>query len=125
MVKDKEKYREYMREYMASKRKKRKDEAIAALGGKCKTCGSVDNLQFDHIDPEGKKFTLGDKQDMNDAGWNEELKKCQLLCSNCHLDKTISSGDLGNRYRDMPCICGRVFDNIKAYSAHQRWCKLR
>ena len=93
------------------------------MGGKCESCGSKTDLQFDHKSPTGKSFAIGDRPDAKEASWKEELEKCQLLCGACHLKKTIASGDLGNRYRDMPCTCGRFFDNIKAYSAHQRWCK--
>ncbi len=52
----------------------------------CVKCGSVENLELDHIDPETK---------VNHAIWswsevrrNEELAKCQVLCEVCHLEKT-------------------------------------
>jgi len=33
-------------------------EALDILGGKCIKCGSLENLEFDHIDPSSKLFTI-------------------------------------------------------------------
>jgi hypothetical protein len=60
---------------------------IELLGGKCVRCGSTDDLEFDHIDPETKRFAVG--SDMSKA-WDvlvEEALKTQLLCRPCHVDK--------------------------------------
>lgn len=66
---------------------------LALLGGKCATCGVVDNLEFDHIDRSLKskniaKMWLGPLDPLI-----AELKKCQLLCPLCHESKT--SGEMG------------------------------
>ena len=61
-IKNKE-YREKHRDEMnaASRKinKKNRDERrkilIERLGGKCVKCGTTENLQFDHIDPNTKK----------------------------------------------------------------------
>lgn len=55
-------------------------------GGKCERCG-YDNylgaLEFHHIDPSKKDFTIGDSNfRLKDAV--EEVKKCVMICSNCH-----------------------------------------
>ena len=67
----------------------RVDEAKRFLGGKCVKCGSKEDLQIDHIEPQLKKFTL------TSLSWScplpkfyEELSKCQLLCYPCHKIKT-------------------------------------
>lgn len=75
----------YMNAYVKAKYHRRRREAIAKLGGKCFECGSIDDLEFDHIDPKQKSFPIGEAL----SGWsqrriNKELKKCQLLCKNCH-----------------------------------------
>jgi 5-methylcytosine-specific restriction endonuclease McrA len=57
------------------------------LGGVC-SCGSTDRLEFDHIDPSTKKFTVGRLMSYSEAAVLEELKKCQLLCFKCHRKKT-------------------------------------
>ena len=65
---------------------KRKKLLIEMLGGKCESCGTTKNLQFDHIDPTTKSFSIAKKY-MCPVVF-EELKKCQLLCYECHLKKT-------------------------------------
>lgn len=74
--------------YMAYWYQKRKARAIALLGGICVACGSTEDLEFDHVDPPAKSFTITNNLA---RAWKlvlEELKKCQLLCSQCHDDKT-------------------------------------
>ena len=55
-------------------------------GGKCSRCGydkCLKALEFYHIDPSKKDFTISnDHFRLKDA--IEESKKCILLCSNCH-----------------------------------------
>ena len=65
---------------------KRKEVLIEMLGGKCVSCGAIENLQFDHIDPTTKSFSIAKKYICKAVF--EEIKKCQLLCYNCHLEKT-------------------------------------
>ena len=31
---------------------------VQRLGGKCARCGSIENLQVDHVDPRTKKFEV-------------------------------------------------------------------
>lgn len=67
--------------------KSRKLKAIEIMGGKCQLCGYNKNLaalEFHHIDPKEKEFVWNK---LNKRSWNrvlEELKKCLLLCANCH-----------------------------------------
>ena len=57
-----------------------------SLGGKCIRCGydtCLKALEFHHIDPSKKDFTISnDHFRLLDAV--EEIKKCILICSNCH-----------------------------------------
>jgi len=78
-----------MRTYIKARRKVRRARLIELLGGRCVRCGSTDELEFDHIDPETKVFAVG--SDMSRA-WDklvEEALKCQLLCRECHVAKGI------------------------------------
>lgn len=113
---------EYMRQYMIKRWHVRRTKAIEQLGGKCVECGTTNHLQFDHKDSSEKSFTLSKASSCSEAKWQEELKKCQLLCESCHLEKSISQGDLGDRHRNMNCNCGAVFSSIRAYAGHKRWC---
>ncbi len=66
------------------------DEVIRILGGKCVACGTTENLEVDHKDSKKKSFevrrmlTTYSPQEII-----EEIKKCQLLCRACHLEKSI------------------------------------
>ena len=90
--KDPEKYKQYMKDYMLKRYHERRDKAIEKLGGKCK-CGATTGLQFDHIDPATKKFTLARLSSINEEDFWKEVDKCQLLCDTCHQAKTLL--DLG------------------------------
>lgn len=55
-------------------------------GGKCIKCGydkCIKALEFHHLDPSKKDFTISnDHFKLLDAV--NESKKCVLICSNCH-----------------------------------------
>ena len=78
------KYRE-----LTNKRKtENKQRVISVLGGKCCICGydkCSGALECHHINPKEKDTNICK---MIGKEWNEkienELKKCKLLCSNCH-----------------------------------------
>lgn len=76
-------------------------EAIEQLGGKCVRCGATERLEFDHIHPKDKSFAITKQLLMSDRKkFQEELDKCQLLCCDCHLEKTKQSwlnGELKRR----------------------------
>jgi hypothetical protein len=58
----------------------------------CERCGVSDPrvLEFDHIDPKSKSFSIA--RGISDIlSWENilvEIKKCQVLCANCHKIKT-------------------------------------
>ena len=55
-------------------------------GGKCERCGYdtyLGALDFHHIDPTEKDFTIGNR-DFRLKDCVEESKKCILICANCH-----------------------------------------
>lgn len=64
-----------------------------ASNGPCQSCGSTENLELDHIEPEQK---------VCHTVWSWaprrrelELKKCQVLCRACHRKKTSASRERG------------------------------
>lgn len=58
------------------------------LGGVCAHCGTTENLEFDHIDPQTKTSPINALLSYRWERIVEELNKCQLLCSACHLKKS-------------------------------------
>jgi 5-methylcytosine-specific restriction endonuclease McrA len=111
-----------MREYMARRYDRRKAAAIDQLGGKCVRCGTKDDLDFDHMDPATKSFTIARRlAGVSEAKLQAELAKCQLLCGPCHLEKSRSEGSLSGNDKTYRC-CGRTFIGSKAYGGHRRWC---
>ena len=86
---DKNEHNKYLKFYQRARYKERKEKLTALLGGVCVVCGTIERLEFDHIDPETKEFTICKR--LNGASWEdilEEAKKCQLLCRKCHNRKT-------------------------------------
>ncbi len=57
-------------------------------GLKCERCGFSHPaaLDFHHKDPSQKQFELGGRNSYkkNEKKILEEMKKCEVLCSNCH-----------------------------------------
>jgi len=81
----KEEHRKYMKRLTRHNRKL----ALEYLGGKCVACGSIEELETDHIynDLDKKRIV-----DLLSGSWErlkKELDKCQLLCKDCHTEKTI------------------------------------
>lgn len=70
---------------------KRKNQLVKMSGGKCLICGynkCVDALIFHHRNPEEKLFGM-DLATLAQKKWEtveKEWEKCDLLCSNCHVE---------------------------------------
>ena len=68
------------------KKQKYKLKMIQYKGGKCEICGYDKNiaaLEFHHLNPEEKEFTVSDTH----HSWEDtqkELDKCICVCANCH-----------------------------------------
>lgn len=68
-------------------RRRTKLRLIEAFGGKCGLCGynrSVRNLAFHHLDPSMKEGGFGQYQSLAWAKVIIEVRKCVMLCANCH-----------------------------------------
>lgn len=70
-------------------RRRLKQKSIAALGGCCQCCGynkSINALEFHHLDPEQKEFSFSQLKVSPKKSQTiiTELKKCVLVCANCH-----------------------------------------
>lgn len=92
-----EKYRQQYLQRAQIRRERLRSEfrtnMLAYLSNKaCIECGEADMrvLEMDHIDPAQKKFSVSQAVKLG-YSWQEvleELKKCQILCANCHKRRT-------------------------------------
>jgi hypothetical protein len=77
--------------YQQERGKSRKKKVIDLMGGKCVKCGYSRNyaaLEFHHLDPSKKEINISGNGIK--GSWKrlmEELKKCVLICSNCHREE--------------------------------------
>lgn len=64
----------------------KKVKAFEILGNKCKNCGDTNifHLVFHHRDVKEKEFDISDKKSYRWSIIEKEIKKCDLLCQNCH-----------------------------------------
>lgn len=96
----KEHYEKYRNEYLergkirrAKLRAEFRSNMLKFLDGKaCIKCGENDIrvLELDHIDATQKDFSISHAVRIG-KNWiqvQEEIKKCQILCANCHKIKT-------------------------------------
>ena len=87
----------------------RKLELIVICGGKCNRCGYARNLAaltWHHLDPALKTFNLDVRSlsNRNRDAIDDELRKCILLCANCHAETHFPELDMESVHRVQP-IC--------------------
>lgn len=104
--KNKYKQREFGRIWIKKRR-----EVWLNENGPCVKCGSWGKLEVDHINPlikiDHKVWSWREEKRL------EELSKCQVLCKNCHREKT-------NEYRRGQLTHG----TINGYKTHKCRCRL-
>lgn len=79
-------------ESVISWRKRVKAKLVEYKGGKCECCGynnCIEALEFHHIDPSQKDFTISGTSKAFET-LKKEVDKCIMVCSNCH--KEIHAG---------------------------------
>lgn len=68
--------------------KKRKNDLISIFDSKCCICGFdsfQEGLDFHHVNPKEKSFSFGSQAPTKALEKQlEELRKCILVCANCH-----------------------------------------
>ena len=73
--------------YRLKRRTLLKQKAVEFKGGECDLCGykkCIQALDFHHLDPFEKEFTIAGNYNISWKRIVNELKKCILVCSNCH-----------------------------------------
>ena len=114
-------------ERSVEKRRRYKNRIIQAMGGKCQCCGydKYDGaLELHHINPDEKEFSICDKTYIAWEKIEEELKKCILVCANCHreieaelIDKSLLSSSFDKIKYD---IIQQEINNIK--TGQKKYC---
>ncbi len=119
------------RECLLAKREHMKNLVRAAKRGPCMDCGGVfppEAMDFDHRDPSSKIMAVGDLLNST-TQWGRvesEIKKCDLVCANCHRLRTapLKTKYYGQRMlivkaKSRPCgNCGRHFATVAMDLAH-------
>jgi hypothetical protein len=116
-----------------------KQRIVESMGGECVICGYNEHFNvFDlhHIDPTQKEFTLGSIRAAA-ISWDRivrELRKCVLLCANCHRLLHANIAVLPDKYNKFDesfvsydkCFKKYEFDNCcvcgKSKSKHKKTC---
>ena len=82
---------------VARRRTRMRDLLIAEAGGACAICGFAEHpaaLQFHHVTPEQKSFTIRNGDTRSLERMRAEVRKCILLCANCHAQVEAGAADL-------------------------------
>ena len=91
---------EYIKKAVAKRRRTMRQRAVEYKGGKCSNCGyskCSEALEFHHHD--GRK-DFGISQDGLTRSWErieKELKKCILICANCHREEHVKLRSLAEK----------------------------
>lgn len=99
-------------------RKNTKRRIVDAFGSNCGACGynkCIQALELHHLDPNEKEFSFGSVR-ANPISWEKivkELRKCVLLCSNCHRE-------VHNNMREIGLECPRFDETQADYKANKR-----
>jgi len=89
--------RKQHQESMNQKHREIKKYLVEYKGGKCEKCGynkCIDALQFHHPD-KNKEFGIAGTFHALDE-YKKEVDKCQLLCSNCHVEEHARLREMGS-----------------------------
>lgn len=78
----------------------KKIKGIKLLGGKCKNCGdeNIFHLSFHHYSND-KEISISQMKNVRWSIIKEEIKKCELLCENCHAEKHYLEDNYGDKSR--------------------------
>ena len=85
---------------VSTRRRRVKEILVREAGGACRLCGYsryAGALQFHHVDPAEKAFALSSRGLARSlAKAREEVRKCVLLCANCHAEVEAGLATIGD-----------------------------
>ena len=71
-------------------------------------------MQFDHVKPATKLYSAGDLSQRSWTTIDAELEKCEVVCGNCHLNRTyLLKHYLSRRQQDDELAGGLQYDFFK------------
>jgi len=120
--------REQQRAYQLAWVQRRRGKWIAEHGP-CAQCGSWDRPEVDHVDRAAKAMEPARIWSLSAAKREAELARCQVLCHDCHLDKTRAESTVlpphGTRARyarhgEDRCRCQLCRDAATQYERERR-----
>jgi len=82
-------YKDYNK-YVANRDKCKKNakirlkQYIESLKKPCLFCGSEEKLEFHHVNPTEKEYTVTNLRSFSKRKIDQEISKCWCLCSCCH-----------------------------------------
>lgn len=110
------------REYQRLWTKQRRDDWIKSQGSMCAICKTTDGpWEVDHIDPSTKICSPKAIWNRAESFRLSELAKCQLLCVQCHKQKTIEENSLAvehgsyKRGYSKGCKCDLCMEAMRKY----------
>ena len=113
--------------YDALRYQRRKTELLDILVTTCVQCGSDSNIEFDHIDPSTKEFSVMLRWTSPLSVLLPEIEKCQPLCATCHKEKSSRDGSVDHgsgRSGKRNCKCGPCRLKKNAYMREWKRAKL-
>lgn len=114
--------REYLRQYQRQRRQEWRVWVLAHLGGKCVVCGTIDQLEVHHKEPERKSFNIAQIWSHNMEKQLMELKKCELRCSDHHKEFHAWGHGTDSGYKS-GCRCDLCLEAKRLYNREYmvRW----
>ena len=115
-------------QYVKDFRQRLKERAVYVLGDKCACCGynkCIQALEFHHLDPNEKDFSFGSNSNRSWADTRNEIKKCILVCANCHREihyNLIDNSSLTSSFNEERAKeIDKLVENIKSHKIY--YCK--
>lgn len=115
-------------------RKSSKRRMVESMGSSCHVCGydtCTDALAFHHLEPHEKELSFGAIR-ANPKSWAkivEELRKCILVCHNCHSEihagviewpeiKSYFNEDFAEYKETLPDTFCKICGNLKGFKSN-------
>lgn len=91
----------------ATRYQDRQSEWLKTMKTPCIVCGESEPvaIDFHHINPNEKEFTIGQHRGKNREWLSQEIAKCVCLCANCHRKVHAGLINLNNYITNESPLC--------------------